>query len=161
MGQRNARGTLCFRLTLFGQEYRRINRGMTVLTASQPFTSALVTSNLAGFRYAWVWRKTVAANFMLLKYQPASTMRTWLSSGLSGARTTHRWRRANHTQTNRVPAPWGYTAERKHSKRRLITRGHVIQAAYRRSQPKQRQRPPHPKARCAHGVPHQDIHQSG
>src|SRR5487761_581078 len=52
-------------------EYRRINRGMTVLTASQPFTSALVTSNLAGFRYAWVWRKTVAANFMLLKYQPS------------------------------------------------------------------------------------------
>jgi site-specific DNA-methyltransferase (adenine-specific) len=44
---------------------------MTVLTASQPFTSALVTSNVADFRHAWVWRKTVAANFTLLKFQPS------------------------------------------------------------------------------------------
>jgi hypothetical protein len=52
-------------------EYSRVNRGMTVLTASQPFTSKLVTSNLVNFRHAWVWRKTVAANFMLLKFQPS------------------------------------------------------------------------------------------
>jgi site-specific DNA-methyltransferase (adenine-specific) len=37
--------------------YRRLCGGAIVLTASQPFTSALVMSRVDAFKYAWVWDK--------------------------------------------------------------------------------------------------------
>lgn len=45
-------------------------RGAIVLTASQPFTSALVMSNPAWFRYAWVWDKKYHSNPFLASKQP-------------------------------------------------------------------------------------------
>lgn len=53
-------------------EYKRIikDNGAIVLTASQPFTSALVMSNPKMFRFSWVWDKKFAGNFALAKYQP-------------------------------------------------------------------------------------------
>ena len=55
------------------EQYERIikDNGAIVLTASQPFTSALVMSNPKLFRYEWIWEKTLAANFMFVKKQPA------------------------------------------------------------------------------------------
>lgn len=44
--------------------------GAIVLTASQPFTSALVMSNPKWFKYCWVWEKNRGSNFTVLKYQP-------------------------------------------------------------------------------------------
>jgi site-specific DNA-methyltransferase (adenine-specific) len=44
--------------------------GAIVMTASQPFTSALVMSNPKMFKYCWVWEKTMASNFALAKKQP-------------------------------------------------------------------------------------------
>lgn len=44
--------------------------GAIVLTASQPFTSALVMSNPQWFRFSWVWNKKFAGNFALSRYQP-------------------------------------------------------------------------------------------
>lgn len=44
--------------------------GAIVMTASQPFTSILVSSNIAQFKYEWVWEKAVGSNFATLKYQP-------------------------------------------------------------------------------------------
>ena len=41
-----------------------------VMTASQPFTSALVMSNVKMFKYEWVWSKTNGSNFATLKYTP-------------------------------------------------------------------------------------------
>jgi site-specific DNA-methyltransferase (adenine-specific) len=54
------------------EQYKRIikDNGAIVLTASQPFTSALVMSNVKMFKYEWVWEKTIASNFMLSKKQP-------------------------------------------------------------------------------------------
>jgi len=52
------------------REYRRICRGAIVLTASQPFTTALIGSNLQDFRYCWVWEKEQGVNFLLAKKQP-------------------------------------------------------------------------------------------
>ena len=54
------------------KEYERIIKpnGAIVLTASQPFTSALVMSNPKLFRYEWIWQKNRGSNFALLKYQP-------------------------------------------------------------------------------------------
>lgn len=53
-------------------EYRRIAKqnAAIVLTASQPFTSALVMSNPKMFRHEWVWNKSRAANFASAKRAP-------------------------------------------------------------------------------------------
>ena len=45
-------------------------RGAIVMTASQPFTSALVMSNPKMFKYAWVWEKTNAVDFTMVKFRP-------------------------------------------------------------------------------------------
>lgn len=52
--------------------YRRLLKpsGCVVLTAAQPFTSALVMSNPHWFKYAWVWEKTIATGFLNAKKQP-------------------------------------------------------------------------------------------
>jgi len=57
------------------EQYKRIikDNGAIVLTASQPFTSALVMSNIKMFRYAWVWEKDKGANFLQANFQPLKT----------------------------------------------------------------------------------------
>ena len=53
-------------------QYRRVckKNAAIVLTASQPFTSALVMSNSTMFKYCWVWEKSKGSNFQHSKYQP-------------------------------------------------------------------------------------------
>lgn len=53
-------------------EYRRVTKpnAAIVLTAAQPFTSALVMSNVAWLRYEWIWRKNQGVNPMSAKHQP-------------------------------------------------------------------------------------------
>lgn len=50
--------------------YRRICRGAIVLTAAQPFTTALITSNIADFKYCWVWKKSKPTGHLNAKKQP-------------------------------------------------------------------------------------------
>lgn len=45
-------------------------RGAIVLTASQPFTSKLVMSNMEIYRHAWVWNKGRAPNFLNANQEP-------------------------------------------------------------------------------------------
>jgi len=54
------------------KQYKRLikDNGAIVLTASQPFTSALVMSNPKMFKYEWIWEKAVGSNFAVAKYQP-------------------------------------------------------------------------------------------
>ena len=54
------------------EQYKRIIKlnGAIVLTASQPFTTALISSNIKEFRYCWIWDKTKGGNFALAKKQP-------------------------------------------------------------------------------------------
>lgn len=51
-------------------EYMRISCGPIVLTASQPFTSALVMSNPAWFRHEWVWEKNKGSGHLNAKRRP-------------------------------------------------------------------------------------------
>lgn len=53
-------------------QYRRIAKrnAAIVLTASQPFTSALVMSQPRMFRHEWVWQKNCGSNFANLKHAP-------------------------------------------------------------------------------------------
>jgi site-specific DNA-methyltransferase (adenine-specific) len=57
---------------LLWAQYRRIAKpnAAIVLTASQPFTTALIASNLKDFRYCWVWDKKISGNPFLAKRQP-------------------------------------------------------------------------------------------
>ncbi len=54
------------------EQYKRIikDNGAIVLTASQPFTSALVMSNVKDYKYNWVWNKKAFSNQMMAKFQP-------------------------------------------------------------------------------------------
>ena len=54
------------------EQYKRIikDNGAIVLTASQPFTSALVMSNIESFKYEWIWEKTRATGFTHVKNSP-------------------------------------------------------------------------------------------
>lgn len=53
-------------------EYRRVSKpgAAIVLTAAQPFTTALIASNYAWFRYCWVWEKTRPVGFLQANKQP-------------------------------------------------------------------------------------------
>lgn len=53
-------------------EYRRIAKpdAAIVLTAAQPFTSALVMSNARHFKTSWVWNKKQSGGFATAKYHP-------------------------------------------------------------------------------------------
>ena len=57
------------------REYNRLLKkgGAIVLTASQPFTTALIASNLKGYCYNWIWDKKFGANFAQAKRQPLKT----------------------------------------------------------------------------------------
>lgn len=44
--------------------------GTIVMTASQPFTSSLISSNYKMFKYNLVWEKSRASNFVHANYQP-------------------------------------------------------------------------------------------
>jgi site-specific DNA-methyltransferase (adenine-specific) len=52
--------------------YKRIikPRGAIVLTASQPFTTTLIASNMAWFKYCWVWEKTMPTDHINAKNKP-------------------------------------------------------------------------------------------
>ena len=53
-------------------QYRRVAKrnAAIVLTASQPFTTALIASNMREFRYCWVWDKKVGRGHLVAKKRP-------------------------------------------------------------------------------------------
>jgi site-specific DNA-methyltransferase (adenine-specific) len=54
------------------EQYKRIikDNGAIVLTASQPFTSALVMSNIKMFKYEWIWVKSRPNGFLDANRKP-------------------------------------------------------------------------------------------
>lgn len=57
--------------------------GAIVLTASQPFTTALIASNIKAYRHAWVWEKNFATNFFHAKRMPLRTTEDVIVFGYS------------------------------------------------------------------------------
>jgi len=57
---------------LLWMEYKRIikDNSAIVLTASQPFTSALIMSNVKMFKYCWYWKKEKGVGFTFAKFRP-------------------------------------------------------------------------------------------
>jgi site-specific DNA-methyltransferase (adenine-specific) len=54
-------------------QYKRICKGAIVLTATQPFTSALVASNSRDFRYEMVWEKSSVTGHLNAHRRPMRT----------------------------------------------------------------------------------------
>jgi len=54
------------------EQYQRVvkDNGAIVLTASQPFTSKLIMSNLDMFKYEWIWFKNVPTGMAQARYAP-------------------------------------------------------------------------------------------
>ncbi len=54
------------------EQYKRVikDNGAIVMTAQQPFTTALINSNLTDFRYTWVWDKGYSTGFANCKKMP-------------------------------------------------------------------------------------------
>jgi len=44
--------------------------GAIVMTASQPFTTTLISSNMGMFKYEWIWKKSNPSNIALANKQP-------------------------------------------------------------------------------------------
>lgn len=54
------------------EQYNRIikKNSIIALTAAQPFTSLLVSSNIKNFKYSWIWEKSKATGFLNAKKRP-------------------------------------------------------------------------------------------
>src|SRR3990167_5496656 len=63
---------VCIPLKPLWEQYKRVikENGAIILTASQPFTSELVLSNLVWFNYAMVWDKKLSSGFLNSKIMP-------------------------------------------------------------------------------------------
>ena len=60
---------------LLWEAYKRVikPRGAVVLFGSQPFTTDLINSNRAMFRYEWIWQKERGSNWAMANRQPMKT----------------------------------------------------------------------------------------
>ena len=60
------------------EQYERIikDNGAIVLTANQPFTSALIMSNQKLFRYEWIWEKSRPTGFPMANHRPMKNHET-------------------------------------------------------------------------------------
>ena len=52
------------------EQVKRLCKGAFVTTASQPFTSVLIMSNLDWFKYELIWNKTMPSGFLHAKNKP-------------------------------------------------------------------------------------------
>ena len=57
-------------------QYKRIikDNGAIVLTASQPFTTVLIASNIKQFKYNWVWKKPQGVDPFQVKNRPLNNI---------------------------------------------------------------------------------------
>ena len=57
---------------LLWEQYKRIikNNGAIVLTATQPFTSILILSNINWYKHSWVWDKVKPNGHLVVKFRP-------------------------------------------------------------------------------------------
>lgn len=71
-GVTNCRWDSLLPFDLLWKQYLRIikDNGAIVLTACQPFTTKLISSQPKLFRYCWYWNKNMVTGFAFAKYQP-------------------------------------------------------------------------------------------
>jgi site-specific DNA-methyltransferase (adenine-specific) len=91
--------------------------GAIVMTASQPFTSALVMSNVSWFKYQWIWQKTRPTGHVHAKNKPMKKHEDVLV--FSSGTTVH----ASQSATRMTYNPQGLVRTPEGTKRKRIDRG--------------------------------------
>lgn len=105
-------------------QYRRIAKrnAAIVLTASQPFTTALIASNFGEFKHSWVWDKATISNPMQAKRQPLRQHEDVLVFCVGGLppvyvpqktdlHKTTKWKQAKQHSDAAIPGTVGATGE--------------------------------------------------
>jgi site-specific DNA-methyltransferase (adenine-specific) len=102
-------------LDILWSHYERIikDNGAIVLTASQPFTSVLVMSNISLFRYEWIWDKGNPTNFASANKQPLKYHESVLVfSKKQTVYNPQKWRgKINHSQGRKSGSKSGESRE--------------------------------------------------
>ena len=80
-------------------QLKRITKpnGAIVLMASQPFTSALVMSNVKMFKYCWVWEKPWLLILHNARKRRSRNMKIFVYSIRDSLYTILKWRKARRT----------------------------------------------------------------
>jgi len=78
-------------LDLLFTQYRRITKpnGAIILTASQPFTSLLISHWVHNFKVEWIWQKNAGSNFGTCKFQPMKEHESIIVFSNGGGKTTY------------------------------------------------------------------------
>ena len=76
---------------LLWEQYERVikDNGAIVLTATQPFTSALVMSQPKWFKHAWTWDKKTGKGHLVAKYRPLQQTEDILVFSKKGMRVNY------------------------------------------------------------------------
>lgn len=94
-------------------------RGVFVTTASQPFTSKLVMSNLKWFRYEWIWEKHRATGFLDCDTRPLREHENIEVFSANGHTYNPQMVKGDsHSRGGASPGPaqiWGKFADRRHT----------------------------------------------
>lgn len=88
-------------------EYRRVAKpnAAIVLTATQPFTTALIASKMAAFKYEWIYEKTNPKGFLSAKRRPLTAHESiCVFSFGSPAYFPQKWTIPEHLRTKRKHA---------------------------------------------------------
>ena len=89
-------------LQLMWEHLERIIKpnGAIVMTASQPFTSALIMSNPKAFKYEWIWQKSRYTGFLQAKFMPMKAHESICVFVFSGKPTYNPQKTVGHPPTN-------------------------------------------------------------
>ena len=87
------------------KEVKRVLKvnGVFVTTSSQPFTSALVCSNLEMFRYEWIWQKDKPTNIYFKDVQPMKYHENVLVFSQSGSHNMSKVKASYNAQMEAKP----------------------------------------------------------
>ena len=111
-------------------QYKRLikDNGAIVLTASQPFTSALVMSNPGWFKYCWVWEKNRptdkfnAKNRPMRKHEDVCVFSDGTTANCSNRRMAYhpQGTRDCHIEIRGTTGQWSSTKRASHKERYIL-----------------------------------------
>lgn len=96
-------------------QYKRVikDKGAIVLTASQPFTSVLVCSNLSMFKHEWVWLKNKGSNYLNVKREPMKEHESVVV--FAGKNWTYNRQMEERSEAGKSRHDYGHNSQKKQS----------------------------------------------
>jgi len=91
-------------LDLIWEQVKRLIKpnGAIVMTASQPFTSVLISSNIKAFKYEWIWHKSRHTGFLQAKFMPMKAHENICVFCFKGVPVYNPQKTEGHKPTNRA-----------------------------------------------------------